>query len=321
MALLMRFGRGLPSTALVLASGALLVAVLQSVAFADGCAGAGQQCSSCGVTHPPSTGTWGLWKFGQSAGYYGFGLGYHLGNGYGGDALGVHPDGGYPFYGGPGYPACDPPLRRFGHINPFPYNGGPGYPSPAFPNAFGGTGPLVPDQPVVTLVGNGYDGGIPSGFGPYTGGVPDAEAMFASSTIAASAAGSAEGRSRTPPAFPSSNAAPAPGIHPSQARVSPPSDAAVRLSSHTHSLGIEVEEVTASGGLAGIKVSKVHPGGAADQAGLHPGDLIQSINGYRTTQPGNLTWILGNAATDDLLVMHVHTANGRKEQTIRAQLR
>ena len=62
------------------------------------------------------------------------------------------PAGGYPFYGGPGYPHCGPRLRRLGKINPFPYFGGPGYPSFEHPNFFGGIGPLVPDQPVVTLV-------------------------------------------------------------------------------------------------------------------------------------------------------------------------
>src|SRR5262245_53512917 len=57
------------------------------------------------------------------AGFYGFGLGYHLGYGYGGSALGVNPDGGYLFYGGPGYPHCWPTLRRCGPITPFPYFG------------------------------------------------------------------------------------------------------------------------------------------------------------------------------------------------------
>ena len=42
-------------------------------------------------------------------------------------------EGGYPFYGGPGYPNCEPSLRRIGGINPFPYYGGPGYPTPGPP--------------------------------------------------------------------------------------------------------------------------------------------------------------------------------------------
>ena len=51
--------------------------------------------------------------------FQGFGLGYHLGYGYGGAAIGVGPDGGYPFYGGPGYPHPAPCLRRCGGITPY----------------------------------------------------------------------------------------------------------------------------------------------------------------------------------------------------------
>ena len=84
----------------------------------------------------------GIWVFaGSSAkadvdgtevgsGFQGFGLSYHLGYGYGGNALGMTDNGGYPFYGGPGYPHPWPRLRRCGGITPFPYFGGPGYPSP-----------------------------------------------------------------------------------------------------------------------------------------------------------------------------------------------
>src|SRR3954463_14895548 len=97
---------------------------------------------------------------GPGPGFQGFGLGYHLGYGYGGKAYGVGPDGGYPFYGGPGYPHPGPPLRRFGRIPPFPHYAGPGYPTPDCPNYFGPTGPLVADQAVV-MVGDdsgGYGG-------------------------------------------------------------------------------------------------------------------------------------------------------------------
>ena len=79
---------------------------------------------------PASFGTLGYGPPGLQPGYQGFGLGYHLGYGYGGDALGVGADGGYPFYGGPGYPHCMPELRRIGGIVPFPYFGGPGLSDP-----------------------------------------------------------------------------------------------------------------------------------------------------------------------------------------------
>src|SRR5262245_47937450 len=94
----------------------------------------------------PGGGTLGYGPPGVFDGFQGFGLGYHLGYRYGGDALGVGAEGGYPFYGGPGYPHKEPRLRRLGRIVPFCYFGGPGYPTPDHPNFFGGFGPLVPDQ-------------------------------------------------------------------------------------------------------------------------------------------------------------------------------
>jgi hypothetical protein len=148
-------------------------------------------------------GTSGYGAPGLYPGFQGFGLGYHLGYGYGGDALGVGADGGYPFYGGPGYPNCDPRLWRCGGINPFPYHGGPGYPTPDHPNYFGGFGPLVVDQPVIRIAddkGYRYDDEV---FGPFTGGVANAEAQFAQFTVRA-AAGSASMRPRpeNPPVVP-----------------------------------------------------------------------------------------------------------------------
>src|SRR5512135_3687906 len=71
-----------------------------------------------------SMGTLGYGKPGLYPGFQGFGLGYHRGYGYGGDALGVGAGGGYPFYGGPGYCHPWPALRRIGGITPFPFYGG-----------------------------------------------------------------------------------------------------------------------------------------------------------------------------------------------------
>ena len=145
---------------------------------------------------PTSFGTLGYGPPGVYPGFQGFGLGYHLGYGYGGDALGPGAEGGYPFYGGPGYPHCEPRLRRVGGITPFPYFGGPGYPTPEHPNFFGTTGPLVPDQPVVTIVGDRGDPGDHStDYGAFTGAVPDAEVRFAPYTARA-AAGTATMRAR-----------------------------------------------------------------------------------------------------------------------------
>ena len=144
---------------------------------------------------PESFGTLGYGPPGLQPGYQGFSLNYHLGNGYGNGALGVGADGGYPFYGGPGYPHPAPHLRRIGGIVPFHYFGGPGYPTPDCPNFYGGSGPLVPDRPVVTIVT--ADGRLvgATDYGNFTGAVADAEAKFAPFTARA-AAGVSSSRSR-----------------------------------------------------------------------------------------------------------------------------
>ncbi len=129
-------------------------------------------------------GTLGYGPPGLHSGFQGFGLGYHQGYGYGGDALGVEAEGGHPFYGGPGYPHPDPCLRRLGGITPFAYYAGHGYPSPDHPNFYGGFGPnlLIADQPVVRIEGERIDPGV---FGGFTGGPVDPERRFAPFTSAA----------------------------------------------------------------------------------------------------------------------------------------
>ncbi|MFO0893075.1 MAG: hypothetical protein U0790_28550 [Isosphaeraceae bacterium] len=137
-------------------------------------------CRACGRVHPPrgvdSLGTLGYGPPGVHPGFQGFGLGYHPGYGYGGDALGVGAEGGYPFYGGPGYPHPAPCLRRLKKIVPFAYYGGPGGPDPLHPNFFGAFGPLAPDKPVVTI---GNDASSPGDYGPFTGAPADPEERYA----------------------------------------------------------------------------------------------------------------------------------------------
>ena len=130
---------------------------------------------------------WGTALLRIHEGYQGFGLGYHLGYGYGGDALGPGADGGYPFYGGPGYPHCNPQLRRIGGIVPFAYFGGAGYPTPDHPNFYGGTGELVPDRPVVSIIAENGQPVMGTNYGSFTGAVPNAEAQFAPFTARAAA--------------------------------------------------------------------------------------------------------------------------------------
>ena len=85
-------------------------------------------------------------------------------------------------------------------------------------------------------------------------------------------------------------------------------------------LGIDEEPVVEAGGKQGIKVANVYPGTPAEKAGLRPGDVIHSINGYLTEQRGNLAWIIANAAPGNLLKMNVRTARDSQDHTITAQL-
>ncbi|MDR3636761.1 MAG: PDZ domain-containing protein [Isosphaeraceae bacterium] len=298
---LMKSGGRVPLNVLALALGAWVLSGPAAVADGEQCVieSHGQKPVKRGLLdrcqQPSELGTRGYGPPGLFPGFQGFGLGYHLGYGYGGDALGPGADGGYPFYGGPGYPHCWPTLRRIGGITPFPYFGGPGYPTPSNPNYFGGVGPLVADTPVVTIGDDQYD----TGYGGFTGAVPYPEEVLAPYTTRAGALGSAAGASLPNPSAPPANAE-----SPVEGR----------------SLGIDAEPFAAADGLRGMKVSKVYPGSVGEKAGLHTGDVIHSINGYVTEQPINLTWILAHAAADNVLKMSVRTASDGKVHTVTGKL-
>jgi hypothetical protein len=111
-------------------------------------------------------------------GFPGFGLSFHRGYGYGGNGLGTGADGGYPFYGGPGYPHPAPTLRRCGGITTFLYYGGPEYPRLGYSNFFSEVGPLSVRQPVAVVVTHG-EIGHSGDFGPFTGTLPYPDSYFA----------------------------------------------------------------------------------------------------------------------------------------------
>ena len=135
-----------------------------------------------------AAGTLGYGPPGLHPGFQVFGLRFHRGYGYGGDALGVGAEGGDPFYGGPGYPHPAPALNRIGRTTPFPYYGGPGGPTPAAPHYFdGGAGPLVIDRPVIASPGDS------AGYGTYSGMMPYPDSTFAPDTAQASGETSAPG--------------------------------------------------------------------------------------------------------------------------------
>ena len=226
-------------------------------------------------------------KRGQSPGFQGFGLKFHLGYGYGGRALGAGPEGGYPYYSGPGYPHEPPPLRRLGRIAPFAYDGGPGYPCRAGSHYFEPTGPLVVDPPVVTSALDPRDIPYPSDFGPFSGAIPYPELLFA------------------PYASPVKTTEPHSGTNPPRRPIP----------------GFEDETTVDPDGRRGLKVTSVSEGSTAEKAGLRAGDVIHSVNGYLTTERGNLTWIIANATPDHLLKLDVQAATDGQRRTIEFLLR
>jgi S1-C subfamily serine protease len=83
-------------------------------------------------------------------------------------------------------------------------------------------------------------------------------------------------------------------------------------------LGIDEEPVVGPDGVRRMRVARVYPGSVAARAGLQPGDVILSCNGYLTEQPGNLAWIIAHAAPDKVLKMKVRRLGAGQEQVITA---
>ena len=48
--------------------------------------------------------------------------------------------------------------------------------------------------------------------------------------------------------------------------------------------------------------------------------MIRSINGYYTTERGNLTWIIAHAAPDGTLTMNVRGESDGKDRVVTARL-
>jgi membrane-associated protease RseP (regulator of RpoE activity) len=192
------------------------------------------------------------------------------------------------------------------HTEMFSYFGGPGHPTPEHPNFFGWVGPLTADPPVITIGGTqGYD----SGYGPFTGAIPYPEATFAPYTTTAAAGGVASGVSTPTPYAPGGTSGPA-----AMEAVAPP------RALPGSALGFEIQPAVDAAGVRGLKVTQIYPGSLAERVGVRLGDVIHSINGYATEQPGNLTWIIANAAPDRVLQMNVRAASDGKINTYRVQL-
>jgi len=302
---LVRSGGNAPLRVLAVALGIAAFSGSSAIAYGGGLQSKGDVDGKVHHAHSGSGyGTLGYGGYGLYPGYQGFGLKFHPGYGYGGHALGVGAFGGYPYYGGPGYPHEAPHLNRFCGISPFPFYGGPGYSYYGHPNFFEDPGQLVVNEPVVqenVVAASGDAGGDRFGYsdtgdyGIFTGMVPYPESFFAPYTTAAGAGGSSSGdRSYNP----SVNA---PFI------------------SNARDFGIDEEPVIDSDGVRAIKVSNVYPGAPAAKAGLQAGDVIRSINGFRTEQPGNLAWIIANATLHSQLKINVHKLSDGKVRSVSVQ--
>ena len=249
-----------------------------------------------------SRGTLGYGPPGLHPGFQGFGLGYHTGYGYGGAALGVGAEGGYPFYGGPGYPHPAPCLRRLGPIAPFTYYGGPGGSTPGLPNFYEPVGPLEPDRPVVTIP---PDSPYAGDYGLFNGAIPYPETTFAEAATRAGAEAT-DG----PGSSPGQNQPAAPSPTP------PTAESVPGASDARTALGVDTEPVVDAGSARGLKVNFLQPGGEAERAGLKVGDVIRSANGFLTEQPGHLSWVVANAATDRILRLNVLAGKDGEARTI-----
>jgi hypothetical protein len=249
----------------------------------------------------PTCGTLGYGPPGLHPGFQGFGLGYHPGYGFGGAALGTGAEGGYPYYGGPGYPHPAPRLNRLSllGIEPFAFFGGPGAPTSDCPHFFGQAGPLVPDEPMVTFEPDPASPPYEGGYGQFNGTLPYPESTFALYVTSAGQEGS-----------PSQGT----GTNPAGTTASTPSMSA------TQRLGLAAETFDDRGQAPGLKVDIVVAGGLADRAGLKVGDRIQSINGFQTQKPADLDWIIEREAGDKVLRIVVRSGADGKDREVRVTL-
>jgi len=179
---------------------------------------------------------------------------------------------------------------------------------------------LVPDQPVVTLATDRGDPIEATGYGPFTGAVPNPEALFAPFTARAAAGASSIGAGSSYPTAIPTNPPPDAGFGSSLPSTPPATRGPPNLSAVGRSLGIEEEPVADANDVRGMRISNVYSGTAAEKAGLHAGDVIYSISGYLTQVRGNLAWIIAHAAPSKVLTMKVRTVSDDKEHTVTAQL-
>lgn len=227
---------------------------------------------------------------GLHPGFNGFGLSFHPGYGYGGNALGTGAVGGYPCYGGPGYPL---------HY---------GYPKFAYPY-YEGIGQLLYDPPVVTV--EPMDAGD---FGVFTGASAYAY-THPSYAAEAAATGSFIPGAVAPPATSASSVAPERTLTPTPGNI-PSTMGIVPVPVQERYLGMGVEPGVGTGGRQGLRIISILPGSTAQNAGLQVGDVILSINGQAIVQRSQLGQLIGSVPSGNQLQMTIIKTGTGQEQTL-----
>jgi hypothetical protein len=113
---------------------------------------------------------------------------------------------------------------------------------------------------------------------------------------------------------------PALGFNYSSAYVAPATGAVATTVTQGRYLGINEQPVTLTDGKRGMQVTAVYQGTPAERAGLQVGDTILSGNGYLTEVPGNLAWVIANAAPNNVLQMTVRKVSDGRDYVVTANL-
>jgi S1-C subfamily serine protease len=85
-------------------------------------------------------------------------------------------------------------------------------------------------------------------------------------------------------------------------------------------LGVTQQAVIDPDGRAGIQVMSVTPGSPAHLAGLEPGDIVLSANGYVTQDVGTLPWLVNSSEPNGTLSLTVRNVRNGELVGVTAQI-